>query len=460
MKKSKVLKIFAGIPIGILVFFILNCIIFAIFDNTAIQIILFISSFFISYKLSKKITNKLFKAETTNISSTSTIDAVDKNDTIKKENKELGVNELADELIKYINTGKESKKLKEHKKAMKEIESNAKKEKAIFQQYFAMYEEARKLEKQSKPDEALKIYLNILDKYTPDGSAYYERPRIILERQGRYDEAINICQCAIDAINNGNLNGEVDEFEHSINRLLKKKSKPKDTSDSKKSNVKPKSNDSNLPDLKNIPALHQDSKLDILNTKWYIMISFGKSTSKSYEKAVYLAKNSPKYDELIDDKGNVTHTATYTDSKEDFLDFIILYDLVSNWKSTFFIINGEIIDKKTVGKIKYCYGDKCRSVKSDFCYGASYMTANPFGCHRLQISQFNNPWWEHYVLEGNHYRLDRDRLIERIKLAEETFRYCPSFDTENIMNVAMSFPLILKKKEYEEIVSKETNVYL
>lgn len=203
----------------------------------------------------------------------------------------------------------------------------------------------------------------------------------------------------------------------------------------------------------------KNNTINTQNLKWYIMISFGKSTSKSYEKAVYLAKSSPKYDEIKDEDGNITHTATYTKSKKDFLDFIILYDLVYNWKSSFFIINGELVDKKTVGKIKYCYGDKCRSVKSNFCYGASYMTTNPFGCHRLQISQCNNPWWGYYTQEGAHYRLNREKLIERIKLTEETFKYCPSFDIKNIMSVAMSFPLILKRNEYKKIVSKESIIF-
>lgn len=195
-------------------------------------------------------------------------------------------------------------------------------------------------------------------------------------------------------------------------------------------------------------------------SKWHIMISFGKSTSKSYEKAVYLAKGSPNYDEIIDENGNPTHTATFSSSKKDFLDFIVLYDLVSNWKSTVFIINGEIIDKKTIGKIKYCYGDKCRSVKSNFCYGASYMTANPFGCHRLQISSSNNPWWKYYNQKGSHYELDREAIIERIKLAASTFKYCPEFDIENIMKIAMSLPLLLNKKEYEQLALKESTIYV
>ena len=134
----------------------------------------------------------------------------------------------------------------------------------------------------------------------------------------------------------------------------------------------------------------QTKEVAIDNMTWTIMISFGESSSKSYEKAVYLAKKAPRYENIIDKHSNNTHAATYTDSKKDFLDFIVLYDLISSWKSTVFAINGEIIDKKTIGKIKYCYGDKCRTVKSDFCFGASYMTANPFGCHRLQISGTNN----------------------------------------------------------------------
>lgn len=210
-------------------------------------------------------------------------------------------------------------------------------------------------------------------------------------------------------------------------------------------------------------AVDTDVKLrranfDINSNRWTIMISFGSSSSKSYEKAVYLAKNSPKYEEIEDNDGNKTHTATYTDKKEDFLNFIILYDLVSNWKSTVFIINGKMVDKKTIGKIKYCYGDKCRSVKSNFCYGASYMTDNPFGCHRLQISRFNNPWWEYYQPEGNHYKLNRESIIDRIKLASDTFKYCPAFDIENIMKAAMSLPLILKKDEYEKLLTKESTI--
>lgn len=46
-----------------------------------------------------------------------------------------------------------------------------------------------------------------------------------------------------------------------------------------------------------------------------------------------------------------------------------------------------------VGGLNYCYGDFCRNGRLNFCFGASEYTENPFGCHRLQISATNNPWY-------------------------------------------------------------------
>jgi len=102
----------------------------------------------------------------------------------------------------------------------------------------------------------------------------------------------------------------------------------------------------NLPTKEISLKSKENNTLELNNLKWYIMISFGKSSSQSYEKAVYLAKNSPIYKEQTEKNGNTTHSAIYNQSKEYFFDFIILYDLVASWKSTLFIINGEVIDKK------------------------------------------------------------------------------------------------------------------
>lgn len=213
----------------------------------------------------------------------------------------------------------------------------------------------------------------------------------------------------------------------------------------------------NLEQFENLAKTNPSLKKLPGSFNWNIMISFGKSTSGNYEKAIYLAQNSLNYEKQKID-GATVHTATFNDSRDNFIDFINLYEIVSGWKSTTFFINGKLVDKKTVGKIKYCYGDKCRSVKSDFCYGASIMTDNPFGCHRLQISRFNNPWWGYYKAEGSHYALDRHGLLERVSLTDATFKYCPAFNLEYIENMAMSLPLIITDSDYQEIIEK-VNMY-
>ena len=185
---------------------------------------------------------------------------------------------------------------------------------------------------------------------------------------------------------------------------------------------------------------------------WFITVSFGKTTSRNLQNAIFVAKQGRNFNEEEIDGAKI-YTVEYSDSREDFKKFIMLYDIVGKWKSTAFFENGEMIDKKDIAEIKWCYGDKCTSVKADFCYGASQFTENPFGCHRLQISTDNNPWWNYYIKSGKDYVLAKDDLIERIELTHSTFRHCPAFNIERIINVANALPLNMTSKEYEKLMT-------
>jgi hypothetical protein len=174
--------------------------------------------------------------------------------------------------------------------------------------------------------------------------------------------------------------------------------------------------------------------------EWYISLSFGKSHSKNYTQAVALAKMAPKYIEQTVDS-NLLHQAIYSDKCDEYLSFIKLYELVQNWKSSFVAINGKLVDRKIVGGINYCYGDKCRSGNPDFCYGASQFTENPFGCHRLQVSQYNHPWWSFGEFDTKGiWHIDKKTILNRIKENSKPYYLCPSFLIENVMKAFNDLP--------------------
>ena len=165
---------------------------------------------------------------------------------------------------------------------------------------------------------------------------------------------------------------------------------------------------------------------------WYISFSFGKSTSKQLNQAIALAKAAPLYFETVNE-GKVIYQAVYSSKPQDYLDFIKLYELAKAWKSSFVIINGEIVDRKIVGKLNYCYGDFCRSANPEYCFGASPLTENPFGCHRLQISEYNNPWYSFGELdEHNIWHVNKEEIRQRINLKESFTRYCPRYNHQSV----------------------------
>ncbi|HHY08266.1 MAG TPA: hypothetical protein GX530_07045 [Corynebacteriales bacterium] len=90
-------------------------------------------------------------------------------------------------------------------------------------EYYPMYVRARLSEREDAPDEALEIYMDILNRYIPRGTVYYERPTIILERAGEYDDAIRICDMAIKAIQARLFNADTEPFEKRKVRLERKR---------------------------------------------------------------------------------------------------------------------------------------------------------------------------------------------------------------------------------------------
>lgn len=103
----------------------------------------------------------------------------------------------------------------------KAYDAKRKREEKNFNFIFDNFSKARELEKDGNVEEALKIYLKIVE-YCPPGTNYYNRPCIILEKQKEYAKAIEICDLAIKHIREGRFNADEEEFNHRKERLIKK----------------------------------------------------------------------------------------------------------------------------------------------------------------------------------------------------------------------------------------------
>lgn len=354
--------------------------------------------------------------------------------------------ELSKKILTYsISKGYSDYLIERYGNDMNEMSVKKHEESVEFYKIYSIYQSANGYEKLKDYNKAIELYLSILNEYTPRGTLYYERPAILLEKGKRYKEAIEVCKKAIQAIEDNKFHATKDEFEHRLNRLIEKMNKPYKLQKS----LKPKSK--NNPVTKEvIVAPSTDVPQQIINfPDWYVSISFGVSRSQNYPQAVALAKIAPQYIEN-NIEGKILHQAVYSDKSKEYLQFIKLYELINQWKSCFVVINGEVIDRKIVGGLNYCYGDKCRSGKPDFCYGASPMTVNPFGCHRLQISTYNNPWWSFGSYDDyGIWHIDKNSILRRIDEFSLPYQMCPCFSIDNIKSVVSSLPdEINPKKDY------------
>jgi len=292
-----------------------------------------------------------------------------------------------------------------------------------FDEYYPLYQKARELEKSGQYEEAINIYVTILDKYAPAATDYYERPAILLERIGRFAEAAAICKRLLARHReHGEFGAETaQDFTKRLNRLNRKLGRPEAAS---------------APPA---PATPVPTPEDIDFPEWHVSLSFGESRSPNYPQAVALAKMAPQYREERFGEG-LLHQAVYSDKPDEYLQFIKLYELVGNWKSVFVIINGQVVDRKIIGGLNHCYGDRCRSGNPDFCFGASPFTENPFGCHRLQVSAYNNPWWSFGYMDGRVWRVDKAAILERLTQYSQPYRLCPAFSWDRVLKALDELP--------------------
>jgi len=263
------------------------------------------------------------------------------------------------------------------------------------------------------------------------------------ERNQEYDKAIAICEQAIY------FNAET-KFNIGFREIIQAL-KAQITALSKIS-VSSLSEMSMPPD----ELISWDRPPDILmpDPSWMITISFAKSRSTSFGQALFLATMATEYLET-EHGGDIVYQASFSQEPREYLKFIELYELISSWKSCSVSIYDKLVDRKVVGSVNYCYGDRCRFGNPSFCDGASEMTANPFGCHRLQISASNHPWLSFVIPQKDgSLRVDKKRMKDRIDSFARVYSLCPVFSYPKILQRLACLPDVLRLHEYKRLVQQ------
>ncbi len=106
-----------------------------------------------------------------------------------------------------------------------------------FQKMYKLHEKAKRLEKYAKDKDALDIYLQIHKEYFPNTSDLYERPIILLEKNHRYHEALEICKLAIERIEAQKISGSLKFFNSKLEHLENKLSSTKNNRTFQKKNL-------------------------------------------------------------------------------------------------------------------------------------------------------------------------------------------------------------------------------
>jgi len=236
------------------------------------------------------------------------------------------------------------------------------------------------------------------------------------------------------------------------------------------SDIKPSNNElidfkkNDFKSLENIKTKNEIQNKDFLQTNelifpdWYITISFGKSTSLNYEKAILLAKRASQYHEQYNN-GNILHQAIYSDEPKEFLKFVILYDLIGKWKSSFVFCNGVMMDKQILKELIYCYGNKCRSKESDYCYGSYGRKINPFPCRRIGIARWSNQLWRYYSKNNSHYILNKQELVNLITNLAKKSGFCPKFNYDEMICALNSLSNKITSDQYYKMFYDDDNRY-
>lgn len=153
-------------------------------------------------------------------------------------------------------------------------------------------------------------------------------------------------------------------------------------------------------------------------------LTFGYSSSRSYDSAVDIARRFPSYSTLGEDK-DITHNVTLPVTEVQAL--LNLYDLVGDWKSCRLLVDGQKCSKRDLTYYGLgCYAERQRmGADPSYCWGTSTWLSL-VGCKRLELTMRMLSVDTGFVTrERTTFRVNKSYILDHLRRKTMENRYCP-----------------------------------
>ncbi|UOO89498.1 zinc ribbon domain-containing protein [Vitreoscilla massiliensis] len=173
-----------------------------------------------------------------------------------------------------------------------------------------------------------------------------------------------------------------------------------------------------------------------------VVITFGYSSSASYDRAVAICENMPSYS-VAGDGNKTVHKLSIPLSEIDLI--VNLYEIIGNWKTSTFHIGHKQITKRdlTMGALG-CYRKYCNSYnKEEYCANNSEYYNHIFGCNRLDmpIQVWGGGWLEYGQFDVfGKWIFDKPRIQKELQDGLLENELCPRLDRQAVMKIFTALP--------------------
>jgi len=173
-----------------------------------------------------------------------------------------------------------------------------------------------------------------------------------------------------------------------------------------------------------------------------VEISFGKSSSPNFTKAIEICKNIPSYS--ASGEGNqIQHKIVLPITEVDLI--INLFELVGSWKSSQMLINGHIATKKDLTYYGVgCYRSRQKAYKPEqFCFGEKEYEANIWSCKRLNmpINEWGGGWLDYGEFDKSGiWHFDKDKIRHELELTLKENELCPVLERKRVLETLEKLP--------------------